>query len=68
MSASQIARELDRAQKAKTEAEKKTGEYRTLESQKRMAAEKAAEAAGKTSSESTRRMKLSEHSRRLKCQ
>lgn len=66
MSASQIARELDRAQKAKTEAEKKTGEYRTLESQKRRAAEKAAEAARKTRSESTRRMKLSEHDRRLK--
>ncbi|MFP7365558.1 CHAT domain-containing protein [Corynebacterium callunae] len=66
MSASQIARELERAQKVKTEAEKKTGEYRTQESLKRMAAEKAAEAAGKTRSESTRRMKLSEHDRRLK--
>ncbi|QPK84081.1 CHAT domain-containing protein [Corynebacterium qintianiae] len=66
MSASQIARELERAQKAKTEAEKKTGEYRTLESQKRMAAEKALESAGKTTSDSTRRMRISEHGRRLK--
>lgn len=66
MSASQIARELERAQKDKTEAEKKTGEYRTLESQKRMAAEKALESAGKTTSDSTRRMRISEHGRRLK--
>jgi hypothetical protein len=53
MSASQFRSQLDRKRKQRVEAEKKAGEYRTKESQKRAEATKARQAAAKTKIETT---------------
>ena len=66
MSASQFRSQLDRKRKQRVEAERKAGEYRTKESQKRAETTRARQAAAKTKSETTAKMKLREAERREK--
>lgn len=63
MSAQMYLRQLDQKRKQRLAAEKKAGDYRSKESTKRAGAAKARLAAGKTSSASTARMKLSQAER-----
>lgn len=65
-SSRQLSRELESARKKQFEAEKKVGELRSKESQKRQESEKAQEAAMKSSSPSTFKSKMAESGRRLK--
>lgn len=64
MSASQIRSQLERKRKQRIDAEKRVGEFRNKESQKRADAAKARSGAAKSSSESTARSKLGESERR----
>lgn len=66
MSASQYRGQLERKRKQRVDAEKKAGEYRTEESNKRAEATKARRAAAKTKSETTAKRKLREAERREK--
>jgi len=63
MSASQYRGQLDRKRKQRWEAEKKAGDYRTKETQKRTAAANARTAAQKSSSRTTVASKLREAER-----
>lgn len=65
MSVSQYSRNLERIRTQRINAEKKVGEYRTLESRKRADADRAGGIAAKTTSATTQRMKLAEQRRRL---
>jgi hypothetical protein len=66
MSASMYRGQLDRKQRQRLEAEKKVGEIRKKEADKRKDATRAREAAGRSSSQSTIRSKLAEANRREK--
>ena len=63
MSASQYRSQLERKRKQRVEAEKRAGDYRTKETQKRTAASKARAAAGKSKSSVTAASKLREAER-----
>lgn len=63
MSASQYRRQLERKRKQRLDAEKKAGEYRSKETEKRNAAAKARAAADKTTSSTTKASKLREAQR-----
>jgi len=64
MSANQYRSQLDRKRKQRAAAEKKVGEYRTKEADKRAAAAKARAAASRSNSPSSVSMKLREAERR----
>jgi hypothetical protein len=66
VSANQLRSELERKRRNRTDAEKRVGEYRTKESQKRSDSAKARVAASKTKSLSTAQTKLREAERRDK--
>lgn len=66
MSAKQIRGQLERKRKQRVDAEKKVGELRTKESNKRTDAAKARQAAAKTKTEATAKSKLREAERREK--
>lgn len=66
MTASQFRSELERKRKNRTDAEKRVGEFRTKESQKRSDSAKARAAASKTKNLSTAQSKLKEAERRDK--
>lgn len=64
MSADQVRRQLEQKRKQRTDAEKKAGEYRIKESNKRADADKARQAATKSKSPTTVKSKTSEANRR----
>jgi hypothetical protein len=66
MSASQFRGRLERKRKQRVEAEKKSGEYRTKESNKHAEAVKSRQGASKTKSETMAKRKLREAERRDK--
>ncbi|MGH8925314.1 MAG: CHAT domain-containing protein [Acidimicrobiia bacterium] len=66
MSASQYRSQLERKRKQRVDTDEKAGQYRSKESRKRADADKARQAAAKTSSETTATSKLREAERRDK--
>lgn len=64
MSSSQYRRELQRKRDQRVDAEKRAGQHRIKESEKRAEADKLRQAASKTNSESTARSKLRDAERR----
>jgi hypothetical protein len=66
VSASMYRGQLDRKQRQRLDAEKKVGEFRKKEAEKRTQAIRAREAAARSSTQSTIRSKLSEAERREK--